>query len=275
MKPIKVTPSIEKQMREDMLAKLNEQLSKGRNSVNSTINLSYKLNEAPAPEEIVVNFTPEAYLKQLSLISRCTSEVAWHGIVEANEDRTYFTIKDIMVYPQKVTGVTVETDEVAYQEWKMSLIDEQYNNLRFQAHSHVNMGVTPSGQDHTTNDNILQSLSDDSYYIIMIANKKEEMYCEVYDLQKNALYTKDDIIICVDHEEVGLWAQDEIDQMLETSKPTSPNLYNRGATYFDHQSYLYGYDNDPEDKLGKPPKGTPKAAPINPKTTHRGRGSRK
>ena len=57
-----------------------------------------------------INFSAMAYLKMCTLVDMCDTECAWHGIVEANEERTRFDICDILVYPQDVSGATVQTD---------------------------------------------------------------------------------------------------------------------------------------------------------------------
>ena len=56
----------------------------------------------------VINFNALAYIKMLTLVDSCATECAWHGIVEANEERTRFDIVDILVYPQTISGATVQ-----------------------------------------------------------------------------------------------------------------------------------------------------------------------
>ena len=171
MRPITITQEYLTELREQAIASIAQQmdatftnLATQRNSTTApSIKFEQKLNiERKLETPIQINFTGIAYAKQLALLQNCSSEIAWHGTVTANEDRTVFTIENILVYPQTVTSATVVTDETKYQQWKQLLTDDEYNSLRFQAHSHVNMAVNPSGVDRNLYDNMLQSLGADS-----------------------------------------------------------------------------------------------------------------
>lgn len=214
MRPITVTQEILTQLREEAIASIAQQidttfntLATQRNSLSvPSIKFEQKLNfERKLENPIQVDFSGMAYAKQLSLLQNCNSEIAWHGIVRANEDRTVFTIENILVYPQTVTSATVVTDETKYQQWKQLLNDDEYNSLRFQAHSHVNMGVTPSGVDRNLYDSMLQSLSNNSFYIFMILNKKTDAHIEIYDLQNNAFYGNSDVVVTVEGIRIKQW----------------------------------------------------------------------
>lgn len=214
MRPITITEEYLAELREQAIASIAQQmdttfstLATQRNSIrNPSIKFEQKLDiERKLETPIQINFTGMAYAKQLSLLQNCSSEIAWHGIVRANEDRTVFTIENILVYPQTVTSATVVTDEAKYQQWKQLLNDDEYNSLRFQAHSHVNMGVTPSGVDRNLYDNVLQSLGNNSFYIFMIINKKLDVHIEIYDLQNNAFYNNGDVVITVEGIRLKSW----------------------------------------------------------------------
>lgn len=143
-------------------------------------------------------FHPDAFAKMTMLVQSFDSEVAWHGTAHRDEeDETTFYIDDILVYPQLVTGATVNTDQEKYQEWLYSHEDEVFNNIRMQGHSHVNFGTTPSGVDLTHQEKILDQLDDDMFYIFMIWNRKFERTIKIYDLKNNTLYENKDIAIRV------------------------------------------------------------------------------
>ena len=72
-------------------------------------------------------------------------------------------------------------------EFEMSLTTEQDNTKRFHGHSHVNMGVTPSGVDESFYQDILTQVND--YFIICITNKSNQYTVRFYDVQNNILYT--------------------------------------------------------------------------------------
>lgn len=153
-----------------------------------------------------VFFSEIAWLKMQGLIWNFDKEVAWHGVAtrgtDENEDDYY--INDIVVYPQEVTGATVTTDQVKYQSWLYALDDNTFNNLRFQGHSHVNMGTTPSGVDTNLYNEILSQLNADMFYIFMIWNKRGEKTIKIYDLKKNLYFDTSDVTVKVIQSEIGV-----------------------------------------------------------------------
>lgn len=136
-------------------------------------------------------FSPTAYLKQLSLIKWHKTEVAWMGTVEKTDEETYY-IKDIYMYPQKVTGATVNADAEDIMNWADTLDDEIYNALRFQGHSHVFMGVSPSATDMSHQKLMAKNLKEDDYYLFLIINKKGQMNYFIYE-GTGEIFTHEDI----------------------------------------------------------------------------------
>lgn len=133
-------------------------------------------------------------MKIFALVHTYSTEVEWHGVVERTAADAFY-IKDVLVFPHKVTGATVISDQTEYEKWLDTLDNETFNALRFHGHSHVNMGVTPSGVDMTYRHNILNnfgmpSATSDLFYIFLIFNKRGDISGEIYDLQNNALYSK-------------------------------------------------------------------------------------
>lgn len=135
--------------------------------------------------------TAEAYVKILLYVRDTSTEIAWHGTVV--RDKNAFLIKDVMLYPQTLAAATVTTDQERYNEWIINLDDNTHNQLRFQGHSHVNFGATPSGTDLDYYNQILQVLPDNDFYIFMIINKPGDMSLFIYDLAENIIYEKADI----------------------------------------------------------------------------------
>lgn len=148
-----------------------------------------------------VYFTSIAWAKMQRLVSHFNKEVAWHGVAfrgdDENSDDYYVT--DILVYPQTVTASTVEMDENKYAQWvtEGDLKDDRFYNLRMQGHSHVNMGVSPSGTDLAHQQEILSQLSQNGFYIFIIINKKGEKTLKVYDMKKNILFENGDCTLTV------------------------------------------------------------------------------
>lgn len=169
-------------------------------------NLSDKFNLSVNLKELipvmkggaVVTFSAKAYSKLMYIVHHEDKEVAVHGTIyrEPSNDleiATFF-VDDIFVYPQEVTAAFAEaTDD--YGDWLAHLPDEVFHHLRFQAHSHVLMSVSPSGVDTTFYSKIVADVKD--FYVFMILNKRAEVWCEIYDVENNIYYEKQDVIPAV------------------------------------------------------------------------------
>lgn len=157
-------------------------------------------------EKATIFFEPIAWRKMQALIEEFNKEVAWHGVVYRGEDETKneFYIKDILVYPQEVTGATVNTDQSKYEMWLMSHEDDVFFNIRMQGHSHVNMGVSPSSVDEMHQTKILDQLKDDMFYIFLIWNKKGDKTIRIFDLKKNILFETPDVTVTVLDDGMGI-----------------------------------------------------------------------
>jgi hypothetical protein len=207
MKRIKVDPDQKQALLEKFQAMLNE----GRFS-DGKISFTEDLTAITDPniQKPTVAFTASAWLKMQQLVKKADGEIGWHGVVE--KQNNFFTIKDIIVYPQTVSGATVTTDAVEYSTWLMNLDDETFNHCRYQGHSHVNFGVSPSGVDQQFYNDILQTLQESDYYIFMITNKRSDIYIVIYDYTNNILFETKDITVkvLVKGGDVELWANKAI-----------------------------------------------------------------
>lgn len=219
--PIKMTEAIKKEILEELSAKLDTMLmTEGKIKIDEAY--EYKGQRAK------LIYTQKAMLKILSLVETYDSEIAWHGTVERIDDVTW-KIKDILIYPQVVTGATVNTDQEEYQEWLESLSDDDINSLRYQGHSHVRMSVSPSGTDMEHQGKILESmrLQKDGYYIFQIINKDMKTNVWIYDLARNIKYDTADIDVCI--EDVDL--SELHDQTNKLVKKNTPTVYGATSTY--------------------------------------------
>jgi len=184
-----MTEEMKQQARDDFAATLEGvKMSDGKFNYSK----SFKYENAGA----VVWLTQEAYRKIATLVTEFPDEVGWHGTVSRSSDNE-FTIEDIFVYPQEVTGSTVNTDQKAYTNWLYELEDDIFNSIRMQGHSHVNMGVSPSGVDDKHRQQILDQLEPDMYYIFMVWNKSLSVHTVIYDMARNVLYEDNDVEICL------------------------------------------------------------------------------
>lgn len=171
----------------------------------------------------VIEITPKAYAKMIALISSFDSEVAWYGC-GCRVDKAKFRITDILVYPQIVTGSTVENDVERYAKWLYdNRDDERFDNIIMQGHSHVNFGTTPSGTDLQHQSEILSDMGQNMFYIFLIWNKKLEKTTKIYDLENNILYDNGDITysICDDDYDLDAFIT-EAKTVAVKNKPPEP-----------------------------------------------------
>ena len=169
-------------------------LAESHNYQADGVTLNFKLKEVKDDRKATITLSAQAYMKIFALVHTYSTEVEWHGVVERTAADA-FHIKDVLIFPHKVTSATVISDQTEYEKWLDTLDDNTFNALRFHGHSHVNMGVTPSGVDMTYRYNILNNFgtpseTSDLFYIFLIFNKRGDISGEIYDLQNNALYSK-------------------------------------------------------------------------------------
>lgn len=187
MRYIKITEQIEEQLLQDFKQKL-----KNNRFTEEKLSYSFDLKQNNS-EKATLIIEASAWVKMWGLTASESGEIGWHMICD-RLDNNMFVIKDVLLYPQYVTGVTVTTDDVGYGNWlHKDLSMEEINKLRGHGHSHVNMSPSPSGVDRTWYNEILQTLSEDDYYIFMIMNKKNDLFIEIYDLKTNTIFDKNDI----------------------------------------------------------------------------------
>lgn len=198
-KAIKITEDMLNEMREDFeLALAHDKMDNGKFRFEKSFN---DLNR-----ECTVYFDERAYTKMMLLIYKYDKEVAWNGLAkryETEDGSDAYFIYDIIVYPQTVTSTNVDVDIEEEVAWKDSLPDEVFNNIRFQGHSHVNMGTSPSSTDRELYKGYLNQCGNEDFYIFMICNKKGEITTIVYDLKSNIMYEDDDVRVIVFEEEGG------------------------------------------------------------------------
>lgn len=215
-KPIFMTPEIINEVTENFRKQAASlMLFRGKR----TIDIDYYWVQSKNPEEqehVMITFTRNAWKKQQALIQNFSSEVGWHGLVTRDkENPLHFIIEDILVFPQVVTGTTVTPNDEAYAVWNATLPPEKMNAMRFHGHSHVNMGVSPSGTDDQYQKDMLgrlngdglteeakvrmkEAMGDMAFYIFMIFNKSGSHNVRVFDYWGNTYYEGAEIT--VEHE---------------------------------------------------------------------------
>lgn len=211
---------------------------------------------APAKQEIEINpsvelkeedkielvFSETARKKMYYLIQECEKEIAWHGLVERTDNGFY--VEDIIMFPQNVTGATVTTDDDKYPTWMNTQPNEIFEKIRFHGHSHVNMGVTPSGVDETYQENILRQrmtgfAEEKGFYIFGIFNKEGDYWLNIYDIDNNKLYETDDIKYMVYEPHEQDWAKEQIKEYV-TIQTFTPAYRRYGGTGYYGSHYGSG-----------------------------------
>lgn len=283
---------VKEQVRNKLLEKYDSTVFMNTNVVDIKVDIKEILEEYIEQKQLTeptIYITTEAYIKMRKLVDDVATEIGWYGTVTKcpGLDNTYI-IEDIIVYPQIVTGATCEQDEDKMFEFEMSLTDEQVNHKRFQGHSHVNMGVGPSGVDEQFYLDLLSQVND--YFIIAITNKRNDYTVRFYDIENNILYSDLNINILLDNgTDLNNWITEakenlhnRITTMLPTSKATgsilnssskfkankTTNFYGDEMVYDPRFGYIpqeeldwfnryYTHDGEPKvnNKKGRPKKG--------------------
>ena len=258
-KIIKITPEYQEACRKDFEEALAKaKVSDGQFSFSKTFSLGKKT--------ATVYFTANAWTKMVMLLQEFDKEIAWHGCggrVEGEENAYY--IDDIFVYPQSVTGASVDMDPEAYTKWLIENgDDDKFFRICMQAHSHVNMGTTPSAVDLNHQEEILSQLPEDSFYIFMIYNKSFKNNIKIYDLAKNVLFEDGEV-------SVKLWDDNiSFDDFIADAKSKVVTKTYTTPTYLGPQKPVSPGPYKPMEDKGKTqetPKAETKTPPTEKKTT--------
>lgn len=239
MKPIKLTPLVKQKLKENLLKDLDKELDALKLS-DSTVKFDYDLKDilkvdTNTIKKPIVYMLAPTYLKMLQYVLLSDNEIAWRGTVERKKH--LFFIKDVFLYPQQVTGATVQEDSDEGQKWTDALPATIYNTMRFQGHSHVNMRASWSSTDKADQHEHLQDLLDDDYYIFAVMNKKQDILIEVYDLAQNVIFEKEDVTfkVFLNKDTTISAIKTEIETFIK--KPTTYYINN----YSEYRNYIEDY----------------------------------
>lgn len=241
---------VREQVRAKLLEKYDSTIYMNTSSVDIKVDVKEILEQYIADkqlEEPKVYITAEAYVKLRKLVDDTTTEIGWYGTVTKMPGfESVFVIDDILVYPQTVTGATCVQDDDRVFEFELNLSTDQVNRKRFHGHSHVNMGVTPSGVDEQFYQDILTQVDD--YFIVMITNKSGAYYTRFYDMQNNILYTGIPVQVMLDNG-IALehWYDDATQNNIKEHTYTAPikpgaDKKNFQNSIFDNPYDDYDYD---------------------------------
>lgn len=267
-KYIKMTPELMAECRASFMAEFDAIMAKNKFSDGK---LSFSKSFGTVSRKAHIYFTEIAWMKTTALLREFSKEVAWHATAyRIPGDKDEYLIKDILVYPQTVTPSTVDMDVEKYTQWIMDGVmagDERFDHIRCQMHSHVNMGVFASGTDSQHQEEILEQLGEDDFYIFMIWNKSLKVYMRIFDMQKNMLFETDDCEWAVLDDTIGLSKFIEDAKKIVVEQKTTYNGYsgNYGGNYGGSYGGSYG-GNYGGQGYGRSPTYTPEnySGPYNP-----------
>ena len=246
---------IKEQVRTKLIEKYNSTIFMNTDVIDVRVDIKEILEEHIKDKNLTeptVYITTEAYLKMRKLVDEVSTEIGWYGTVTKCPGLdNVFVIEDILVYPQVVTGVTCEQDDDKMFEFEMSLTTDQVNHKRFQGHSHVNMGVTPSGVDEQFYQDLLTQVND--YFIITVTNKAGSYTTRFYDIANNILYSDVPIrVLLNDGTELDAWFNEAKEQLhnrtvTNTFKGSVLENYNPHTNTKQYKTYRSPYDYDDEE----------------------------
>jgi hypothetical protein len=133
-----------------------------------------------------VFYTPDVWSTIRYLVDKARKEIGWLGLVDTLPNGDYL-ITDIYVPEQTVSGTETDISTEAMAALAMELIEDNKDpsKLFYWGHSHVNMGVSPSGQDEEQVDEYLE---DCDIFIRGIYNKKGESKVDVYNKNERVVF---------------------------------------------------------------------------------------
>ena len=244
MRPIKYTTKELKAIQKQLKEKLHSStLVYPSAKLNFSFDIDTKLKDEDKPT-IILSDRASSIIK--ALVDECTTEVAWNGIVTRNKERNTYVVDDIIMFPQLVTGTSVDVDETKYSNWiaEQLMNNEHFNDIRFHGHSHVNMATNPSGIDTKYQEDMLTQVQD--YYIYMIFNKRGDMYACIYDLEANKFYERDDIIIKSTINPYTAIAKQMLEDNVSKAAPavTTSTYYKGYPSYGSYSGLYYGAQNN-------------------------------
>lgn len=165
--------------------------------------LIYNIFAKPKYKELKV--TKSAYIKLMCYINLIGDyEISGFGRIKDG------TIIDFKILKQEVKPAYVECDDDAVMEFIRSVPKEQLSEWELDWHSHVDMGVTPSGTDWSNYED-MSNLRGHEQFPIMIINKRQEYTLMNYISEDNS----EDIDLVITDENV---TQKEIDKIYDECK---------------------------------------------------------
>ena len=199
---------------------------------------------------VTIRISPMAWMKMQTLVTGYDKEVGWFGTCEELAPLD-FRIKDILIFPQYTSGCFIDDerdDPMEFRNWLDTLTDEQYEQRRLWGHSHVNMGVSPSGTDTSMFKRFAETNCAalvNRFAICLIMNKRAEMHWWVFDGETNKEYKKDEINVFIEVQEgvSNLEFFESTKELVRDIRPTTAFLFGSGY-YYGGSRGVFGSDHE-------------------------------
>lgn len=177
-----------------------------------------------------VQFSAKA-MHQLQLtVQYCSKEVGWWGYVEKynNGYIDIYLVEEIYVPDQTVSHTETDIDANSMASLAEQLMKEgkDPSKLIYWGHSHVDMGVSPSGQDEAQ---ASEYLNDMPVLIRGIHNKKGQSKIDIYDRENGVVHQ------CVSSFVFGMTVEEEeswvemLDRNVKSCKTTDFSFFRNSA----------------------------------------------
>jgi hypothetical protein len=140
------------------------------------MNISF-LKESPA-----VWLTESADLKMRLIVDLCDKEVGMLALCK--KEGLQVEIYDILLPQQETTAVYCELSTDGIAKAAQDLPAEKVTDIRGWIHSHVNMGVSPSGTDNTQ----MTEFDAADYCVRGIINKQGSRHWDIYDYANGMVF---------------------------------------------------------------------------------------
>ena len=200
--------------------------------------------------KIVLLFKEDAHRKIIGIVKQAApTEVGWHGLTERTVEEIdgvlniTYTVKDILIFPQVVTGGAVDSDPEKYGLWQMNEVGrENMRNMRYHGHSHVNMATNPSSTDTNYQARLMENLQQ-GYYIFTIENTRGEYWTKIYDADYNLVAEQADIVRKYEDKN-ELWAKKEFEDKVKKPVVVAQQtavVRNPDTDYSEYWRNYYGY----------------------------------
>ena len=155
----------------------------------------------------ILNLTPQVQISNHDLeairhiVDIAPQEAQWYHTLSRDIIGNYvvYTIEGMYIPEQWTSAASVETSETMMvdffkelrQEHGVEKVNEIISSMTCWCHSHHNMGVSPSGQDHKQFNEQCENAKNQNItnpQAMFIFNKKDKYYCRIWDPEFNLVF---------------------------------------------------------------------------------------